>query len=420
ALKAAINANVEAADGSEALRAARRLRDDLAERKAREAKALKRQRQKEARKVGEGGFGRVYRCDALPSLPRVACGFAVKTALVGVGAKGLAELQSEVRTLSAACHPSLLPLLGVCLAPARACLVYPLCRGGSLEDRIYRTPAALQRLRMLGFETPPPLLSSAARLRVLRDAASALHYLHTLSPMILHRDVSAGNILLDERGNGFLADVGLARAAEATAGQVSHLSTQRIFGKPGYIDPIVLNDGQASQLTDGFALGITLLVSLTGRGALGLLNACDGALEEPDTAEAIAAADAGWSAAQAEELVRLVVGLAYERKRKRMPLAEALLRLEALVEADVATATSPPHVAGVAVAEAGGNARQCDLCWSAPRSVRFACGHALYCETCAPRVMERDTNCPACRQPALPIAAVGAHVAAQTTANRSP
>ena len=172
----------------------------------------------EARKVGEGGFGRVYRCDALPSLPRVACGFAVKTALVGVGAQGLAELQSEVRTLSAACHPSLLPLLGVCLAPARACLVYPLCRGGSLEDRLYRTPAALQRLRMLGFETPPPPLSSAARLRVLRDAASALHYLHTRSPMILHRDVSAGNILLDERGNGYLADVGLARAAEATAG----------------------------------------------------------------------------------------------------------------------------------------------------------------------------------------------------------
>ncbi|EOD21482.1 hypothetical protein EMIHUDRAFT_57076, partial [Emiliania huxleyi CCMP1516] len=151
----------------------------------------------EARKVGEGGFGRVYRCDALPSLPRVACGFAVKTALVGVGAQGLAELQSEVRTLSAACHRSLLPLLGVCLAPARACLVYPLCRGGSLEDRLYRAPAALQRLRMLGFETPPPPLSAAARLRVLRDAARALHYLHTLSPMILHRDVSAGNILLD-------------------------------------------------------------------------------------------------------------------------------------------------------------------------------------------------------------------------------
>ncbi|EOD18788.1 hypothetical protein EMIHUDRAFT_209366 [Emiliania huxleyi CCMP1516] len=96
-----------------------------------------------ARKVGEGGFGRVYRCDALPSLPRVASGFAVKRALVGVGAQGLAELQSEVRTLSAACHRSLLPLLSVCLAPARACLVYPLCRGGSLEDRLYRAPAAI-------------------------------------------------------------------------------------------------------------------------------------------------------------------------------------------------------------------------------------------------------------------------------------
>merc|ERR1712091_46829 len=278
----------------------------------------------EARKVGEGGFGRVYRADALPSFPRVACGFAVETALVGVGAQGLAELQSEVRTLSAACHPSLLPLLGVYLAPARACLVYPLCRGGSLEDRLYRAPAALQRLRMLGFETPPPPLSSTARLRVLRDAASALHYLHTLSPMILHRDVSAGNILLDERGNGYLADVGLARAAEATAGgngQVSHLSTQRLFGKLGYMDPIISQSGQASALTDGYALGITLLVALTGRGAVGLLDECDDALEEPATAEGSIAADAGWSAAQAEELTWLVVGLALVKKKKRMPLA---------------------------------------------------------------------------------------------------
>merc|ERR1719424_2136542 len=225
--------------------------------------------------------------------------------------------------------------------------------------------------------------------------------------MILHRDVSAGNILLDERGNGYLADVGLARAAEATAGdsqQVSHLSTQGIFGKPGYMDPIISLDGQASQLTDGFALGITLLVALTGCGALGLLNACEDELEEPDTAERIAAADAGWSAAQAEALTRLVVGLAYARKKKRMPLAEALPRLEALVEA-----------AGEGEEKAGAEERQCDLCYDAPRSVRFACGHALYCETCAPRVLERDTNCPACRQPALPIAATGRLVAAQTT-----
>ncbi|EOD17173.1 hypothetical protein EMIHUDRAFT_124117, partial [Emiliania huxleyi CCMP1516] len=292
----------------------------------------------EARKVGEGGFGRVYRCGALPSLPRVACGFAIKTALVGVGAQGLAELQSEPR------------------GP-------PLPR----SSRAAAAPHA--RLR----DAASAALLRAARLRVLRDAASALHYLHTRSPMILHRDVSAGNILLDERGNGYLADVWSSRAAEATAGgsqQVSHLSTQRIFGKPGYMDSIIMHDGQASQLTDGYALGSTLLVALTGRGALGLLNACDDALEEPDTAESIAAADAGWSAAQAEELARLVVGLALVKKKKRMPLVEALPRLEALVEA-----------AGEMEETAGAEERLCDLCYDAPRSVRFACGHALYCET---------------------------------------
>jgi len=95
-----------------------------------------------------------------------------------------------------------------------------------------------------------------------------------------------------------------------------------------------------------------------------------------------------------------------------MPLAEALPRLEALAEAAEA---ETPSLAGAVTAEADGEVRLCDLCWSAPRSVRFACGHALYCEACVPRVLERDTNCPTCRQPALPIANRGAHVAAQTT-----
>ena len=112
------------------------------------------------------------------------------------------------------------------------------------------------------------------------------------------------------------------------------------------------------------------LVLRAHHDAVGLLDECDDALEEPDTAGSIAAADAGWSAAQAEELTRLVVGLAFVRKKKRMPLAEALPRLEALVEA-----------VGEVEETAGAEERQCDLCYDAPRSVRFACGHALYCET---------------------------------------
>ena len=83
-----------------------------------------------------------------------------------------------------------------------------------------------------------------------------------------------------------------------------------------------------------------------------MLDECDDALEEPDTAEgSIAAADAGWSAAQAEELARLVVGLALVRKKRRMPLAEALPRLEALVEA-----------AGEVEETARAEERLCDVC----------------------------------------------------------
>ena len=52
------------------------------------------------------------------------------------------------------------------------------------------------------------------------------------------------------------------------AGGDTHVSSRNLVGTPGFIDPLALNSGRYSQLTDGYALGVTMLMCLTGRDAL--------------------------------------------------------------------------------------------------------------------------------------------------------
>jgi serine/threonine protein kinase len=89
-------------------------------------------------------------------------------------------------------HASLLPLLGYCLEASRLpCLVYPLCEGGTLEDRLLLTSAGFDRLAALGWAEPPAPLTWPHRLTILRDVARALAHLHAQQPVLLHGDVAA-------------------------------------------------------------------------------------------------------------------------------------------------------------------------------------------------------------------------------------
>ena len=92
-------------------------------------------------------------------------------------------LRKEVHLLGKCRHPNLLPLLGCCLDTRALCLVYPLLTGGSLEDRLRRSPESLRRIALLqpvGQRFTPEVrpLGLRERLRIVRDAARALSYLH--------------------------------------------------------------------------------------------------------------------------------------------------------------------------------------------------------------------------------------------------
>ena len=118
------------------------------------------------------------------------------------------------------------------------------------------TSAAKGRLAALGWAEAPAPLSWRARLAILRDAARALSHLHAQS--LLHGDVKPSNILLGGGGGGArLADFGLSRMAktqEAPSG-ATQASVSAVKGTAAFLDPIYVQSGQLTELTDGFALG---------------------------------------------------------------------------------------------------------------------------------------------------------------------
>ena len=310
----------------------------------------------EQRLIGSGGYGNVYTADALSSLRPEALPLwlrhkpvAVKRAKSGV--HDLADLQREVSVLQQCSHPHVLPLLGYCLEHgAPPCLVFPLMRGGSFADRLWPKEADPEHLRRLGLGASLSPLMWHQRLRILRQATDALLYLHTPVPggkgAVVHRDFKPENILLDDELNAYLADTGFAKMDAGPEASKMKSASNALYLTLGYLDPSVSAGGAYSAMTDGWALGITLLVALTGRSPLSIITKCEEDFDEDfadiDAAQ-LADATAGWpsrAAAAFKDLVRSTAsGLCHASVRKRLTVAAALATLTSLADDDGSTGT---------------------------------------------------------------------------------
>ncbi len=103
------------------------------------------------------------------------------------------------------------------------------------------------------------------RQRIALGAARGLLYLHEqCDPKIIHRDVKAANILLDDYCEAIVGDFGLAKLLDH---RDSHVTTA-VRGTVGHIAPEYLSTGQSSEKTDVFGFGILLLELITGQTAL--------------------------------------------------------------------------------------------------------------------------------------------------------
>ncbi|XP_031100244.1 cysteine-rich receptor-like protein kinase 2 isoform X1 [Ipomoea triloba] len=191
----------------------------------------------EANKLGQGGFGSVYK-GVLPDGREVA----IKKLLFNT-TKRAEDFYNEVNIISSIEHKNLVKLLGCSFSGPESLLVYELLPNKSLDQFIFDPEKG-------------KILNWNKRFNIITRIAEGLIYLHGNSTKrIIHRDIKASNILLDSRLHAKIADFGLARSFQADK---SHISTA-IAGTLGYMAPEYVARGQLTEKADVYSFGVLLL-----------------------------------------------------------------------------------------------------------------------------------------------------------------
>ncbi|XP_047313739.1 U-box domain-containing protein 35-like [Impatiens glandulifera] len=270
----------------------------------------------DSQKVGEGGYGPVYKC-FLDHTP-----VAVKV-LRPDAAQGRSQFQQEVEVLSCIRHPNMVLLLGAC--PDYGCLVYEYMANGSLEDRLLRND-----------KTPP--LSWQMRFRIAAEIATGLLFLHQAKPEpLVHRDLKPANILLDRNFVSKISDVGLARLVPpSVADSVTQYHMTSTAGTFCYIDPEYQQTGMLGTKSDIYSLGIMLLQLITAKPPMGLTHHVERSIERGTFAEMLDQSINDWPVEEALSFAKLSLKCAELRRRDRPDLKTVILpevnRLRALAE----------------------------------------------------------------------------------------
>ncbi|XP_010537753.1 PREDICTED: U-box domain-containing protein 35-like [Tarenaya hassleriana] len=258
----------------------------------------------ESQKVGEGGYGPVFK-GYLDHTP-----VAVKV-LRPDAAQGRSQFQKEVDVLSCIRHPNMVLLLGAC--PEFGILVYEFMAKGSLEDRLFRRG-----------NTPP--LTWQLRFRIAAEMATGLLFLHQTKPEpIVHRDLKPGNILLDHNYVSKISDVGLARLVPAVAENVTQYRVTSAAGTFCYIDPEYQQTGMLGVKSDVYSFGIMLLQILTAKQPMGLAYYVEQAIEEGTFKNMLDPNVPDWPVEEALSLAKLSLRCAELRRKDRPDLAKEVL-----------------------------------------------------------------------------------------------
>uniref|UniRef100_A0ACD6AG03 Uncharacterized protein n=1 Tax=Avena sativa TaxID=4498 RepID=A0ACD6AG03_AVESA len=202
-------------------------------------------------KLGQGGFGAVYR----GHLRELGLAVAIKRFSKDSSMQGRKEYTSEINVISRLRHRNLVQLLGWCHNHDELLLVYELMPNRSLDIHLH------------GKGT---FLTWAMRMKIVLDLGSALLYLHEeWDQCVVHRDIKPSNVMLDESFGAKLGDFGLARFIDHAVG----LKTMTVVsGTPGYVDPQCLITGRASAESDVYSFGVVLLEVACGMKPMSTLD----------------------------------------------------------------------------------------------------------------------------------------------------
>ncbi|EMS45556.1 Cysteine-rich receptor-like protein kinase 29 [Triticum urartu] len=198
----------------------------------------------EKNKLGEGGFGIVYK-----GILADGQEIAVKKLLGGTGS-GLHQLHNEVRLLAELQHKNLVRLQGFCSHRDDTLLVYEYIKNGTLDNFLFET-------------SDENTLSWEQQYNIILGIAKGILYLHEDSSMrIIHRDLKPNNILVDDGMDPKIADFGLARLLGEGH---THTKTARAVGTLGYMAPEYAIHGRVSPKIDIFSFGVLVLEIVTRR-----------------------------------------------------------------------------------------------------------------------------------------------------------
>ncbi|KAF5777997.1 putative protein kinase RLK-Pelle-DLSV family [Helianthus annuus] len=194
-------------------------------------------------KIGQGGFGPVYK-----GVLKDGREIAVKR-LSETSQQGLDEFKNEVICIAKFQHRNLVKLLGYCVHQNELILIYEYMANKSLDWFLFD-------------ETRSLMLNWPQRFNIIYGIARGILYLHQDSRLqIIHRDLKAGNILLDGDMNPKISDFGLARNF---VGHDTTAKTKKVVGTHGYISPEYAVHGRFSIKSDVFSFGVLVLEIICG------------------------------------------------------------------------------------------------------------------------------------------------------------
>ncbi|KAL0015005.1 hypothetical protein SO802_002074 [Lithocarpus litseifolius] len=264
----------------------------------------------ESNVIGEGGYGKVYKC-SLHHTP-VAVKVLRPDAIEKKQGFLKEEFLKEVEVLSQLRHPHLVLLLGAC--PETGCLVYEYLENGSLEEYLFH-------------QNGKPPLPWFVRFRIVFEVACGLAFLHNSKPdPIVHRDLKPANILLDRNYVSKIADVGLAKLiSDVVPDNITEYNESLIVGTLYYLDPEYQRTGTVRPKSDLYAFGIIILQLLTDCHPKGLIMTVENAIMNGFLPRILDKSVKDWPLAETEELARIALKCSKLRCRDRPDLETDVL-----------------------------------------------------------------------------------------------
>ncbi|KAI3432711.1 hypothetical protein D9Q98_004254 [Chlorella vulgaris] len=346
------------------------------------------------REIGRGSFGTVHLADwrATP--------VAVKqlNELLGTGSQSspvLAALRRESDIMRRLSHPNCVLLMGVCTSPPAVITEY--CERGCLMDVLHEAATDAAAASQLTWP---------CRLSMALDAARGMHYLHSHSPPIIHRDLKSPNLLVTRGWQVKVADFNLSRVVESMHSKMTMVT------QPRWLAPEVMDGGQSTTASDVYAFGVVLWELLTWKEPWhDVTNPAQIMVKvlvhqkrpEVPAIEAVPGADTPQVTGMVDGFVALM-RRCWDQDPSARPafktVAEQLSQLEASARAAAGSGlgAGPTPDGG---ASSSARVRGCPICYEefsvGDMICLVPCGHGPICGGCTDKIAQRSNDCPICK-----------------------